>query len=171
MASAAAAWATAGAGTAAAAAAGGWLGGLAAGAGGEDGQFFGQFFGTTFGAGRAFPALRANQQFAVRAALLTMKLVNRHGGNIGRREGLRNGAVSLRRGAFHLFGWRFSVLNLNPNLNLHREEKKRLRLGLRLGGEPKKVECTPTKPRRRRRGPSRAWKNSPCCWRRCNGPG
>ena len=93
MASAAAAWAAAGTRSTAAAATGGRLGRLAAGAGGEDGQLFGQFFGTAFGAGRAFPTAGANQQFAVHPALLTMKLVNRHGGNIGRRRNFSNGAT------------------------------------------------------------------------------
>lgn len=96
MASAAAAR-TAGTATTAAAAAGGRRGGLPGDTGGKGGELLGQFFGTAFGAGGAFPTSRADQHFAVRAALLTMELVNRHGGSIGRRRAFGNDAVS--------YGW------------------------------------------------------------------
>ena len=79
--------------------AGGRLGGLPAGGGGKDGQLLGQFGGTAFRAGRTLPAAGTNEQFAVRAAFLTMELVNRHGGNVGRKSDFGNGATAaqLRR--------------------------------------------------------------------------
>jgi hypothetical protein len=55
---------------------------LSARRGGEGGKFLGQFRGTALGAGRPLPIAAAHEDFVVRAALLTMKFVNRHGENM-----------------------------------------------------------------------------------------
>ena len=118
--------------------AGGWLGGLAARGGGKDGQFFGQFGGTAFGAGRPFPAAGTNEQFAVGAALLTMELVNRHGGNVGRRNDFGNGATPVVGGRNEGGAWRTGVWDSG------RDARRTRRRGrLRYLARGKQLEETP----------------------------
>ena len=64
-------------------------GGGASRGGGEGGKFLRQFRRATVRTFRAFPVAGADQDFAVRFAFTTMKLVYWHGGNVpGRRPPL-----------------------------------------------------------------------------------
>ena len=143
------------------AAARGRLGGWPADAGSKDRQFFGQFGGTAFRAGCPCPASGTNQQFAVRPALLTMKLVNRHGGNVGRRDGFGNEATLAMNREPPLPG---------PLLHKFVEEREKRRGVVQERKARYQIRDSLKRRGGKEQAHSRAWKNSPCCCRRCAGP-